>query len=687
MKHIPPRIVFSGDKEAAQRLKGKALKLWGSFTNEIAAGQVQSNAVKRKFQNGVILGFSYFTDPYNQRTGVIDIYVPPQGGENEYAGFIFLPRYTAQDEIDDPTHIEGEIKDSIKYPGQSMRNWLRTNKDGFVDIVEDTGFTAGYQYWTDKKATLSWESNENSISPSTEIPWNILVPRSRFDGSGQIYYNGKKAGHRDPDTVYAAKVGGNILCLLQGGLYLTTMYTNLKGDYWKYKSYYGFILKKAFINAKGTKLVIIAIIGVNTDYPEDFVEAVVEFDIIIQKGNFSEPIVLEETSRIEQYGWSCVTDTVSAARFIDVDVPEAEALAFVPPADIITESESGRLIISQSIDSYEYGETEVYYRKIETCDFYVYTDREGNTMLPDNGNGAEVTVLGSVFYIDGVPETLSGYDEMFWLRGESIDAIRSWFISSSKEWSIGSLITTTNIYRERPDPEAGEGNPASYLDTVRTVETQTFTSNLASTGAGRITDAWYDKNDVLKLERIKSTKLENIGVYEYTVIDPYNTFNMSVDCLPYYFEIDVDGNFETVNNASGVLCMRNNPYIENRIYMSITVTGESSGNESDLESTIYNATLSISRFDAKEKITFETINDVTSSYGNYLNSEYYPFDSPNQAGVLYNRLRYYVNDPSFSGLPQFSDVAETTSPSDFQNYSTASYLNSFFMSYGGYFSI
>jgi len=507
--NIPPRIILSGDKEKAIQLKGKALKLWQSITNEIATGQAQANNVEKKFKNGVVMGFGYSTDAYNQRRGVINIYVPPTGGEKEYAGFIFLPRYTAQDEIDG-LGIEGDIKDSIKHTGQSMRNWLRTDKNGFVDIVEDTGFTAGYQYWTNKDITLSWESNVSVTPLLAGIKWDLLLGASRFDSSGQVYHQGKKVGHVHPQTVYAAKVGGGILCLVGNNSAFDTMYTSIDGTYYQFKTYYNLALKKAFINARGTKLVIIAITATSTTYPNDMNEAVVEFDIVLQQGNFSEPVILVETNRITQFGWSAVNEITSTGMV-------------APP-------------------------TPPYTRTV------TYTDTSA------------------------VVVAYTGYTE-------------------------------------------------THSQTVTT--------------ASLIVDAWYDETDTLKTETITNPTMAILGKYKYTVSNPYiATVNMDIDCSIEYDEIS--GTWTTVNNANGVLFMRNNPYVKNAIVIDSTVIGSKSGDFIG-SPIVYNATIAQTRYDAQGKLTFSAIaNRTTAAQFGGANKNYpFPVWDDLTAGMPYS---YNTND-------------------------------------------
>jgi len=327
-KVIPPRVNLLGDKLISQSIKGKAMAFFGAVLR--GSGKVKSSTRTQEI-NGSLVKVFYYTDAYGQKTGVVDIFTPFIAGE-EYAGFIFLPRYTAVDEIDG-LGTEGDIKDSIKFPGQSMRNWLRTNRNGFVDIVEDTGFTAGYQYWTSNAVTLSWES---AISPlpsglSNHFHWDVIIGAARFDAPGQIYLNGKKVGHVDSQTIYAAKVGGNILALVNNGGAFSTMYTNLSGTGWVYRQYLNMAIKKAHINAKGTKLVVIAITDYSVNYPNDYYEALVEYDIVLQD-NPSEPVLLVETNRIAQYGLSA---TVSNTK---VDIPDPDNWVQIFTQNLITDA-------------------------------------------------------------------------------------------------------------------------------------------------------------------------------------------------------------------------------------------------------------------------------------------------------------------------------------------------------------
>lgn len=540
MKHIPPRIIFSGDKEAAAKLKGTALKLWGSFTHEIATGHVQSNAVKRRLQNGVIMNFNYSTDAHNQRSGMIDIYVPLQGGEKDYAGFIFLPRYTAEDETNG-FGTEGDIKDSIKHPGQSMRNWLRTNKNGFIDIVEDTGFTAGYQYWTNKEVTLSWETNVSPYPPGG-IYWDLLLGSSRFDSAGQVYYHGKKIGHRHSGTVYAAKVGSGILCLVQNGTAFDTMYTSIDGSYYQFKTYNNLALKKAFINAKGTKLVIIAVTATASTYPTDMSEAVVEFDIVLQIGNFAEPIILVETNRIAQFGWVAVNELTS-----------------------------------------------------------------NNTVEIATGLAVGVDYSRTVTYTD----------------------------------------TTATVVILSARPEGG----GTYA-----TDEQTIVYSQVVSQSPLIVDTWYDETDTLKTESFSNPTMAILGKYKYTVTNPYiANINMDIDCS---IEYDIaSGLWATVNNATGALFMRNNPYVKNTIAVNSSVNGSRSG---DLIGSpiVYAATIEQSRYDAQGKLTFAAIADrtTTADFGGVNNNYPFPIWNDLVEGMPYS---YNTNDvgirPTYHLLSRIDD--------------------------------
>lgn len=439
-KVIPPRINFLGDKLISQSLKGKAMAFFNAVIS--GCGKVKSGT-RSQIINGSEIRVFYYTDAFGQKTGVVDIFTPLGGGE-EFAGFIFLPRYTAEDQTNG-LGTEGDVKDSIKFPGQSMRNWLRTNKNGFVDIVEDTGFTAGYQYWTSKAITLSWES---AISPlpaagvSNHFRWNVIIGAARFDSPGQIYLNGKKVGHVDPQTIYAAKVGGHILAIVNNGGAFSTMYTNLSGTGWVYKQYSNMAIKKAHINSKGTKLVVIAITDYNVNYPNDYYEAVVEYNIVLQNKP-SEPVLLIETSRIVQYGLMATVENQKT------------------------------------------------------------------------------------------------------------------FFSDPDEW------------------------------------VQIFSENI-------ITDAWYDKDDVLQTEIVINPIITRMSDYSYTVTNPKLTAN---------YAVNIACNINTFSkSATAVLLMRNNPYVDNSIVITSNMTGAV-----NYDLGTYFATNEQTMFDSQEKITFGVISNTTST--------------------------------------------------------------------------
>lgn len=356
--------------------------------------------------------------------------------------------YSIGKEGGDPTPPAGKIGDlqeSIRFPGQTMRNWLRTDKNGFIDIIEDTGMTAGYHYWTNNSVTLSWESSISLLpvsGVSNHFFWNVLIGAGRFDSPGQIYLNGKKVGAVDTQTIYAAKVGGNILAIVNNGGAFATMYTNLAGTSWVYKQYLNMAIKRCHINAKGTKMVVIAITDYSVNYPNDYYEAVVEYDIVLQLDNPAEPVLLVETSRTAQYG---LIGTVSNQKVLFAD--------------------------------------------------------------PDD-----------------------------WV--------------------------------------------------------QIFSGEL-------ITDAWYDKDDVLKTEVVTNPVITRPSDYSYTISTPnlLPTYSVNVAC-----NINTDS-----KSATGSLFMRNNPYVENTIVINSSLTGLYTA------PTDYTATISQSKFDALGKITFGTIRNITST--------------------------------------------------------------------------
>jgi len=338
-----PRIEYLGDKDKAQTLKGTGLKYWAFATHPTATGDVQANVVSHRLQDGTILTANYSTDPYNRKQGVLSVYVPPGGEELVISGFLYLHRYTAADEFKDPAHVVGTFS--------GRRDLLFTDKDGFKKILPGLNkAVAGLETWTNGTDLVSWNTNVSSLAPWSGIPWGLLIGAGRggsFGGNGQIYVNGYKVGHVNSQTVYAAKVGKGILALVQNGTAFDTMYTNLKGDYYVFKSYADMALKKTCINKAATKLVILAVVP-NDDAPyaltdaanvavtgsqfTDYWEAMVEFDIV-QTGDINDPIDLVETSRVTQY--SIAVAQKNPDLFSPTNTTPADS--WVNPDEIITD--------------------------------------------------------------------------------------------------------------------------------------------------------------------------------------------------------------------------------------------------------------------------------------------------------------------------------------------------------------
>ena len=214
--NIPPRIDYYGDQEKALALKGQALNFWASVTHPNATGKVKTNTVPHRFQDGTEFVSQYSTDAQGRKYGRVSVYVPSSEGDEFLSGFLFYPRYTAEDEALDPAHIEGEIKISPT-TGVDQIDWLRTDRFGFREIVVDQEMVAGRNYWLGK-GLISWNQYQ-----SDAIKY--------LYSDGHLYENGKKIAD-EQNVIYGARRDNYILAVIAAGyvVVLDTRFTIAEDD-------------------------------------------------------------------------------------------------------------------------------------------------------------------------------------------------------------------------------------------------------------------------------------------------------------------------------------------------------------------------------------------------------------------------------------------------------------------------